>query len=101
MGNPPKIGNLKKAIREKLEAGQDRYVDHAKERLNERDVNVQEVEEVLNNGYHEKKKDEFKSEYGSWNYAIQGKTTDGRKLRIIVSFDGPYMSIITVINLDK
>ncbi len=76
-------------------------VEHAKQRLNEREVTDPEVRYVLKYGYRELKKDEYKPEHRAWNYAISGKTMDGRKLRIIVSFDENLMLIITVIDLEN
>jgi len=48
----------------------------------------------------EKSKDEFKTEWQTWNYAIRGKTVDGRELRVAVSFDEEdYLLMITVMEL--
>ena len=74
---------------------------HANDRLQERLVTRLEVRQVLKNGYHEKRRDQLKEEYNSWNYFIRGKTIDGRNLGVVVSFDSPNMLIITVIDLDK
>ena len=102
MGRPsPKIGNLKKVVRERLMAGRVRYVDHAKARFEGRAIKRREVGQVLKNGRHETLKDKFMEEHGSWNYSIRGETIDKRNLRVVVSFDGPYMLIITVIDLDR
>ncbi len=56
---------------------------------------------VLTTGYREAKKDEYKEEHQSWNYAMRGKTVDDRKLRVAVSFDKDDLLIITVIDLEK
>jgi hypothetical protein len=98
---PAKIDNLMDLIREKLNKAQDRYVDHALQRIKEREVTFPEVRQVLRDGYHEKRKDEFKEEHQAWNYSIRGKTVDKRNLRIAVSFDEDDMLVITVIDLDK
>lgn len=99
MGHPPKVQSLLEAIRERLESGRCRYLGHAKERLEERSVTYLEIEQALNNGYHEKRKDVFKEEHRSWNYAVVGKTLDNRKLRVVVSFDKNNMLIVTVVTL--
>tara|TARA_Y100000590_G_scaffold457256_1_gene609508 strand:+ start:6057 stop:6332 length:276 start_codon:yes stop_codon:yes gene_type:complete len=90
-----------KEVRAMLAAGKYRYVGHANERLQERSVSRLEVKQVLKNGHHEKRKDEFKEEHTCWNYSIRGKTVDKKNLRIAVSFDKSNMLIITVIDLDK
>lgn len=84
-----------------LAKGKVRYVKHARERLDQRQVTYLEVEYVLQNGFNEKAKDRFDEEHNAWNYAIRGKTIDGRKLRIIASFYEDDLLVITVIDLDK
>lgn len=81
-----------------------RYLDtrHAFERQNERMINRPEILYVLKNGHHEKKKDKFDELHQAWNYVVQGKTVDLKKLRIVVSFDqASGMLIITAIELKK
>jgi hypothetical protein len=58
---------------------------------------------VLRHGRHEKRKDQFRAEYQTWNYAVRGKTLDGGKeLRIVISFDTTVgMLLITAIDLGK
>lgn len=50
-------------------------------------------------GYRVPTRDEYKEEFGTWNYAIEGTTLQDEKARVIVSFDEDLMLIITVINL--
>ena len=88
-------------IGKKLDKAQDRYVDHALQRIKEREVTLLEVRQVLRGGYHEKRKDEFKEEHQAWNYSVRGKTVDKRNLRIAVSFDEDDVLVITVIDLDR
>ena len=78
------------------------YLDtrHASVRKAERMITLLEVLHVLRGGFHEKKKDEYKPEHKDWNYAIRGKTVDGRSLRIAVAFAVPGMLVITAIDLD-
>jgi hypothetical protein len=71
------------------------------ERKQQRKVSLPHVLYVLINGYHEKKKDEYKPEYQDWNYAIRGLTIDGRDLRIAIAFDEDEMLIITVIAITR
>ena len=93
--------DLLKLVRECLAKGSERYSKHANDRLQSREVTRQEVRQVLTTGYHEKRKDVFDEQYGSWHYSIRGKSIDGRSLRIVVSFDARNMIVITVIDLMK
>jgi hypothetical protein len=100
MDGIPKIGKLLETIRKCLDNGN--YLDtrHVFQRQTEREITRPETHYVLRNGFHEAKKDRFDRDYKTWNYAIQGKTLDDRKLRIIVSFDENNMLIITAIDLE-
>ena len=84
--------------------GKGNFLDtrHATDRQRERSITRLEVIEVLKNGHHEKRKDEFKPEFSAWNYAIRGKTLDKRDLRIAVSFnESTKLLIITAIEIIK
>ena len=87
-------------IREYLDAG--RYLDtrHGSDRKMERSITRPEILHVLRHGYHEKRKDKFEQRFQAWNYAVRGKTVDGKELRVIVSFDENNMLIITAIDLN-
>ena len=81
-----------------------KYLDtrHAQFRQQQRNISLVEIKYVIYNGYHEKRKDEYKSEWNAWNYAIRGRTIDHRELRVIVSVDDPInLLIITAIDLKK
>jgi hypothetical protein len=97
---PPKVPDLLRVVKKHLDEGA--YLDtrHAMQRKRERNITLPEIITVLRNGYHEKHKDEFKEQYNAWNYAVRGKTVDGRQLRACVSFDEPGMLLITAIDLD-
>jgi len=72
---------------------------HATQRLSERAITRQEILYVLKNGFREQRKDRFDEQYDAWNYAIRGKTVDGRQLRVIVSFEESVLLIITAIDI--
>jgi hypothetical protein len=57
---------------------------------------------VIESGWHEKRKDEFKPEWNTWNYAIRGKTPDNRALRIAIAFEegDSLLIIVTAIDLE-
>jgi hypothetical protein len=99
VSRPSKTTNVLQKVREYIDLG--RYYDtrHAVQRKSLRSIALSEVLYVLKKGYHEKKKDEFKPEHNSWNYAIRGKTLDSRDIRIAIAFDENNMLIITVIEI--
>lgn len=70
---------------------------HAIIRMRERNITAPELEYVLSHGFHNPKKDERSDK--DWKYAIEGKTIDLKRLRIIVLFEND-MLIVTVIDLD-
>lgn len=97
---PEKHEDVLSRARERLASGLYRDTRHAAERRDERGISRPEVRQVIESGWHEKGKDEFKTEWQAWNYAIRGKTVDGRALRIAVSFDEEdRLLIITAIEL--
>ncbi len=101
MAGRPKVPVLLKLIQEKVEAGKLRYSVHANERMLERGIIKPEVEFVLRNEPHNKRKDEFKENQKDWDYAIEGKTVDGRKLRIAVAVVEPNLLVVKAIDLDS
>lgn len=99
---PAKIANIHAMAKAAISLGNYIPVEHAEIRLNEREVILPELEFVILNGHRVPSRDEFKKEFNSWNYAIEGKTVDARKLRIIIAMDKlTGLLIITVIDLMK
>jgi len=98
---PPKHTCLLERIRQALDSGRYRDVVHAQDRQRARQITRPEYTYVLRNGYHEARKDEFKEEHNSWNYAIRGRTVDRRDIRVAVSFDEDAMLIITTIEVGR
>ncbi len=101
MKRPAKCSHVLEKVRECLELGLYYDTSHAVKRKEERRVGLQDVLYVLRTGFHEKKKDEYKPEFCDWNYAIRGKTVDGKEVRVAVAFDEDGMLIITVIDLTR
>ena len=97
----PNIANVLSLIQERARSGEYIILPHAVDRSSQRVVSVADIEFVLINGRHESEKDEYKTAFRSWNYAIRGHTIDQRQLRIAVAFDEDEMLIITVIRLGK
>ena len=97
---PAKVEDVLALVRSHVEHGTYRDTRHAAQRKEERDITLLEILHVLKRGHHEKRKDEFKPEYGDWNYAIRGRTVDQRELRVVVVFAVPGVLLITAIDLD-
>ncbi len=82
------------------------YVEtkHVFQRYIDRGIRRWEIFDVLINGYHERQKDYYENDFQKWNYAIRGKTIDGKELRIVVSFEDGHspevLIIITAIDLN-
>ncbi len=53
----------------------------------DRDVSIDELGEVLSNGFREPSRDRYDEGLGTWSYSIRGKTDDDRELRIPVAFE--------------
>lgn len=72
--------------------------NHAKLRQEERSFTTGDIRSIIETGYHEKRKDEYKEEYADWNYAIRGKTLDNHLARICIAFaEEKHFVVITVI----
>lgn len=84
-----------------LDSGRYRDTRHSLRRGTERNIDLLDIIEVLKTGYHEKRKDEFRTDFQSWNYAIRGTTLDGEELRIVVYFEEDLVMIATVIKLQS
>lgn len=101
MKRPPKLDNVLKIAQNCIETGRYKPTFHAECRQKERDITLLDALNVIINGYRELKHDQFKEEWGDWNYAIKGESLQGDTLRVIISFDKDFLLIITVINLVK
>ena len=75
--------------------------NHAKLRQGERCFTIGDIRNIIDTGFHEKRKDEYKEEYADWNYAIRGKTLDNDQARICIAFaEEKHFVVITVIRLE-
>ncbi|HSX26860.1 MAG TPA: DUF4258 domain-containing protein [Chlamydiales bacterium] len=99
MKRPSKIADVLKKAKGCLETG--RYYDttHAVLRKSQRRISLAHIRHVVQQGYHEKQKDQYHPEHKDWTYSIRGKTVDERDIRIAVAFDKEDMLIITVIEI--
>lgn len=84
-----------------LNSGRFHDTRHAVDQKTARIITLPEVRMIIENGYWEKRKDEYKPEYEAWNYSIRGRTVDGRDLRIIISFENQRLLFITTIDKDN
>ena len=101
MKRPDKLKDILAVVRAAVGSGQLVYSAHANSRMRERGIIKPEVEQILKGGHHEAKKDQFSIEFGAWDYAIRGKTVDGRSIRIVVASVRPHVLVVTAIDLDK
>lgn len=108
MASRPTKGKITRPIKESavlekihqcVKAGRYRDTRHSIQRGLERNVDLVDIIEVLENGYHEKSKDDFRTDFQSWNYAIRGKTFEGDELRVAIYFEKDLVIIVTVIRL--
>lgn len=99
--NPPQIDNLFQTIKECIEQGNYILTEHALQRLNERNIALNDAEYVLKNGYLEKKKTNFDEIFRTWKYAIRGKTIEDLDIRIIIAFDKNNMIVITLMHVGE
>jgi hypothetical protein len=98
---PAKLEMVMEAVKAALASGTVRNSEHANTRMKERGILGAEVIEILERGFHEKKKDEFNTLLNVWNHAIRGKTSEGRNIRVAIAIYAPDVLIITAIDLDK
>ncbi len=101
MSRPSKVENLIEVIKEAVEDGHLLYSSHANDRMAQRNIIKPEVEFVLSYGFHDARKDKFNEEFESWDYAIKGKTIDGRNLRIVIAIISPNVLVVTAIDLSS
>lgn len=97
----PKAKDLFAKISESVKTGRLLYSNHANDRMLERKILKPDVEQVLLKGYHEARKDQFNLVMNSWDYAIRGKSVDGKNLRIIIALIKPNILVVTAIDLDQ
>lgn len=96
---PEQKNNLIELIRDCIEQGKYIMTEHALERLNERDISLNDVEYILKTGFHERRKTSFDEIFRAWKYAIRGKSIEGIDLRIVIAFDEKDMLIITLMRV--
>ena len=97
--------DLMDLICQKIQTGEYIFKIHAKERLRDRGITDIEVLDILEGlkgrrRKRNKSKDKYDEGFQDWNYCIEGNNLDGIKIRIIVSFEGNLMPIITVIRIE-
>ena len=82
------------------------FLNHAKKRLEDRNITDIEVIDILENKNNRKRKrNKMKDSYSNgnkdWNYCIEGLDLEYKQIRVIISFSDENMLIITVIRLDN
>ncbi len=76
------------------------YTRHAKCRMECRNIDIAEVEEILQNGEINYEKSDLRS-HPDPKYALEGRTRDGQKVRIVFANSPRGPVVITVIDLGK
>lgn len=96
-----KLENVAQVAAIRVQADCVRLSIHARRRMRRRQIIIPEVEDVLLGGWHVSDYDKWSEEHESWNYAIEGWTSDERKLRVVISFaaDGDVV-VVTVIDIE-
>ena len=102
MDRAVKIKNVLALAKSLLNKGAYVISNHAKLRQGERVLTIGDIISIINTGYHEKKKDEYKIEHADWNYAIKGSTLDDDQARVCIAFiEELHFIVITVIRLES
>lgn len=99
-----KVKELLKIVRDAFSSGNYIYSSHSGERQLQRGISDGDIRHAIANGWHEKRKDEWKSEFNAWNYAIRGTSLNDENLRIVLAVEKNetvLIVIVTVINLDS
>jgi len=103
MGKPKRKSDkeLFTLLDEKIIKGEYVFKYHAEQRKNERAISELEVLDTLEGRakrkrHRNKKKDKYEEGREDWNYCIEGCNLDKEKIKIIISFEGDIIPIITV-----
>ncbi len=106
LGKPQKKSDVQllKRVDESVSAGSYIFLNHAKQRLRDRDISDITVLDILEGKLGRKRKrnkakDHYIEGNIDWKYCIEGIDYDGDKIRIIISFDELNLLVITVIRL--
>lgn len=75
------------------------FTKHAKCRMKCRHISQQEVKDILVKGTINYNKSDLEDPRGP-SYALEGKTKDGQKVRIIFAPKKQHMTVVTVIDLE-
>ncbi len=99
---PDKISNILELVQHASRLGNLIPGDHAQAQMRLRNIDFSDIEEAIDKGYWEKRKDEFNKQKKVWKYAIRGLNKNRDKdLRIIIEYENPATIIITVIDKYK
>jgi hypothetical protein len=89
--DPTNYKRVRQRIRKLWDEGETEISHHARLRMRERKLDITDVQQVIRYGViveHSKPKD-------LWRYAIDGKTVEGTRLRVVVEINGSLI-IVTV-----
>ena len=93
--DPKDYARVHARIRRLWDKGSTQIIGHAAKRMRERDIDIGDVRQVIRCGVvveHSQPKD-------LWRYVIEGRTSDGDRLRVVVEVNG-HLLVVTVVDLD-
>ncbi len=96
---PLPTSDIEKYAREKIDAGQIQYTQHASQRLKERGFTTVDVENVLKNGFGHGCK--WITEQGHWSYTMTGQIASTKFINVIFTFDKSSLCVITAYELKE
>ena len=98
---PEKNLDVLKAAKACIDKGKYRATFHAEYRKHERALTLLDALHIIKTGSRAREHDQSKGASVSQNYAIEGLTLQEDAARVVISFEGPLMLIVTMINITK
>lgn len=77
------------------------HTSHVEDKKAARSITLPEILMVFESGSRETNRDRFDARYDEWSYSIVGRTIDGRRLRVIFSFEEDTLLLVTTYELKK
>lgn len=98
----PKLGRQELTIRvnQALNSGAYVILPHARQRCDEREVSLSDIEFALELGHPVPRRDRWDSWAEGWGYCFEGPTIDQEQLRVIIAFED-LMLVVTVVRLGQ
>jgi hypothetical protein len=94
--DPQNRSRALKQIRKLWNEGTVEILQHARDRMSERELDVHDIANIIQNGQIA----EIARPHSRWRYTIKGRTVEDKRAKCIVEIDGRLI-IITVVDLTK